>query len=805
MSDPWKRSAGAATGGYGQQQSQPMSLNEIMSSQYIQEIEHQSFKDSGVLQDNDPASTPSSDLTEEEKLAIFYAEAGLDSNGQPFPEAGTDTDADLAMALELQEHENQQNDAELKRRAYQQSLDNQKGHVKIIDGDYYHESEILAAQGGGYRADLASLEEENIHHSKEVFKVQAQVQHKQTKKGISTGSRVDRKTYATSEGVLDSRTRLMLFKLIQNGTLERIHGVVKTGKEASVYCAEKGAAFDQAIPATNRAHKGERGVGVNNGWNRDRGVRGQGQREQQQPNDSDHMEREFVVLEDDDEDLEEEGDVGEVGSSSGSLSGSVLDAETATAIKMSLSELPVLDIHARRFVPRGTETPCSSSGPALELDAALEAARHQQKQQQQQQTRSYSTGKSGGVTSSNTVVIKIFRTTLNEFSNRRNYIYGDYRYFFTAKEKSLRVSEEANDRSVIMATTTTTDDKLGTKDSDDTIAAATNNTTKSIGTLPSAELISSVPVSELGLDYRHIHKKDVINMWCEKEYRNLNRSFMAGVRVPCPYLFRQHVLIMSCVPYTNDNDDDNMGADGTTSDLPALQLREYFKATPNPNTADVTTTVKELKLLKRLLAEIVAAMHMLYHDARLVHADLSEYNILCSSGHAVLIDFGQAVDITHPRSQEFLEHDVTTIVNWFEKMMSARVRLLQSQGHDQDYCGALLLSIGEIVDLVMNPFQLNVALQYVTVHQDQSDGDGDGDMSEEESEYEWIQPPREEEEEGNARETQSGADAQTVSAVGSARDAKREKRRREQQQVLEHAVQARQELETILVGLLFRT
>ena len=42
---------------------------------------------------------------------------------------------------------------------------------------------------------------------------------------------------ATVEQVLDPRTRLLLFKLINSGTLESINGCVSTGKEANVYHA----------------------------------------------------------------------------------------------------------------------------------------------------------------------------------------------------------------------------------------------------------------------------------------------------------------------------------------------------------------------------------------------------------------------------------------------------------------------------------------------------------------------------------------------------------------------------------------
>lgn len=45
--------------------------------------------------------------------------------------------------------------------------------------------------------------------------------------------------------MLDPRTRLVLFRLLQRGTLTNIHGCISTGKEANVYhatCPEKSLA-----------------------------------------------------------------------------------------------------------------------------------------------------------------------------------------------------------------------------------------------------------------------------------------------------------------------------------------------------------------------------------------------------------------------------------------------------------------------------------------------------------------------------------------------------------------------------------
>ena len=58
----------------------------------------------------------------------------------------------------------------------------------------------------------------------------------------------------------------------------------------------------------------------------------------------------------------------------------------------------------------------------------------------------------------------------------------------------------------------------------------------------------------------------------------------------------------------------------------------------------------------------------LFHKCRLVHADLSEYNLLLKDGTQVFaIDFGQAVDVSHPQHLVYLRRDLETITSFFAK------------------------------------------------------------------------------------------------------------------------------------------
>ena len=67
-----------------------------------------------------------------------------------------------------------------------------------------------------------------------------------------------------------------------------------------------------------------------------------------------------------------------------------------------------------------------------------------------------------------------------------------------------------------------------------------------------------------------------------------------------------------------------------------------------------------------MLKDILEEMKKI-RESGLVHADLSEYNILVKDSKPVIIDVGQAVLQTHPRAKEFLERDLKNISTFFRK------------------------------------------------------------------------------------------------------------------------------------------
>jgi RIO kinase 1 len=129
-------------------------------------------------------------------------------------------------------------------------------------------------------------------------------------------------------------------------------------------------------------------------------------------------------------------------------------------------------------------------------------------------------------------------------------------------------------------------------------------------------------------------KKDIVFAWTKKEFKNLERARKAGVRVPVPLTFLNNVLVMEFI-----------GKNG----IPAPLLKDV--------------KIEGINEVKKIVSKMIEWVALLY-NAGLVHADLSEYNVLVNGEELVLIDNGQAVLLSHPRAKEFFERDVKNIANF---------------------------------------------------------------------------------------------------------------------------------------------
>lgn len=137
--------------------------------------------------------------------------------------------------------------------------------------------------------------------------------------------------------------------------------------------------------------------------------------------------------------------------------------------------------------------------------------------------------------------------------------------------------------------------------------------------------------------YSRSNPRKMVRVWAEKEMRNLKRLNTAGIPCPEPLLVRANVLAM-----------DFVGRDG----WPAPRLKDASLSSGQVSSA---------------YSQVVDIMRRMFQVCRLVHADLSEYNMLWQKGRIVVIDVSQSVESDHPRAMDFLRMDCQNVTDFFAR------------------------------------------------------------------------------------------------------------------------------------------
>lgn len=137
--------------------------------------------------------------------------------------------------------------------------------------------------------------------------------------------------------------------------------------------------------------------------------------------------------------------------------------------------------------------------------------------------------------------------------------------------------------------------------------------------------------------YQRSSNRKMVQQWAEKEFRNQMRLQEAGVPAPIPLLLKPPVLIMSF-----------FGKDG----WPAPRLKD--------------ASLSPARLTKAYFS-VCMLMRRMFRVARLVHGDLSEYNMLYWNGDVVIIDVSQSVEDDHPMALDFLRRDCANVNDFFRR------------------------------------------------------------------------------------------------------------------------------------------
>jgi RIO kinase 2 len=124
----------------------------------------------------------------------------------------------------------------------------------------------------------------------------------------------------------------------------------------------------------------------------------------------------------------------------------------------------------------------------------------------------------------------------------------------------------------------------------------------------------------------------------EKEFQAMQLVYKNGVSVPEPISQNRHVIAMGMIE--------------------GAELSKY----------------KEIQKPEKILKEILRNVRKAYLKAHVIHADLSEYNIILKpDGHILIIDWPQYVKADHANSEELLERDLKNILTFFNRKFNVKV------------------------------------------------------------------------------------------------------------------------------------
>jgi RIO kinase 2 len=129
----------------------------------------------------------------------------------------------------------------------------------------------------------------------------------------------------------------------------------------------------------------------------------------------------------------------------------------------------------------------------------------------------------------------------------------------------------------------------------------------------------------------------------EREFQAMKLGYENGVAVPEPISQNRHVVAMGMIE--------------------GAQLSKY----------------KDIGKPEKVLREILLNLRKAYLKAHLVHADISEYNIILKpDGHILIIDWPQAVKTDHANAVDLLERDLKNVLVFFSRKFNLELAALEA-------------------------------------------------------------------------------------------------------------------------------
>ena len=138
--------------------------------------------------------------------------------------------------------------------------------------------------------------------------------------------------------------------------------------------------------------------------------------------------------------------------------------------------------------------------------------------------------------------------------------------------------------------------------------------------------------------YCKSNPRKMVKVWAEKEMRNYRRLHQASIPCPMPILLKSHVLIM--------------------------EFLGNGEGWPSPRLKDANLSERRLR---EAYVQTIIIMRRMFVRCKLVHGDLSEYNLLWHQSRVYVIDVSQSVESHHPSALDFLRNDCSNVNDFFHK------------------------------------------------------------------------------------------------------------------------------------------
>ncbi|KAH8740070.1 extragenic suppressor of the bimD6 mutation-related [Cryptosporidium ryanae] len=175
--------------------------------------------------------------------------------------------------------------------------------------------------------------------------------------------------------------------------------------------------------------------------------------------------------------------------------------------------------------------------------------------------------------------------------------------------------------------------------------------------------------------------RKMVTQWCEKEFRNLKRIVISGLRCPIPIYMKKHIFVMSFIGDGSDMEAYNKAEVKNNDEMNNIKNNTGNVA---PRLKDAPINISKMNWI-RLYIEMIGIMHIMFNKCHLIHGDMSEYNTLFYKGHLYVIDVSQSMEHDHPLGLEFLKRDCINASVFFSRVFQTRKELISEEIKENEH------------------------------------------------------------------------------------------------------------------------